>query len=642
MLQSASLHPAGFLRREHERQIDRLPRRFVPAVHQKWMRLYREHGSLAPANEMLRGVFDAVDGFRFGVAASDDDLRAFARARADECWRIAARLKLPEMALRYMLEVAQRYGIPAPSGRNVTPEGQRARLLCEKWWRRQVRKVAGRNVEAAAIKVGLVHRYAGLYASDETVAQRRGQKARNRALLEAITAINDEGQEYTLQALSDLGTSNPKIRRDELMVRLAGFDEIAVKLGHAAEFYTLTAPSKFHARDSITGKENKTYAGATPNETQAYLCQVWARVRAALHRRGVRLYGVRVCEPHHDGCPHWHMVLFMDTRWPRKLCGPLPRGHKGPAFVYDEKAAAVPRVRAIMRRYALAVDGNERGARLHRFKAEAIDRSKGGAADYLAKYIGKNIDGYGVGEDWEAVAGRDDAATSAQRVDAWASRWGIRQFQQIGGAPVTVWRELRRMEADSVTDALLAEIIRAADLGGKYQENATEKLNGWARYVQLMGGPFAKRQDMPARVWRQGPINEATGEVIYPAEPMLNAYGEPAAPKTRGIVTDAGEEYATRTRVWVFERRGAAVPPWSSVNNCTRGGFAIAAAYRVQPWKSEQEGAKSGGEDDGEGGSLAFRGGGGAKQPRRGDGAGQGARNGGPAFAVGAGNGATH
>lgn len=419
--------------------------------------------------------------------------------------------------------------LPEPGKRGVTHETLFKRLVDESFWRKVFRRAVARKVEAEAIRCGLVNQRAGLYVSDDTLSRLRAQRCRNRALLESLVAFNELGDEFTLAELSDLSVSNPDNRRAELMTRIAGFETIARSLEHAALFLTITCPSRFHAfRKLGKGKvvANTKYCGSTPRQAQQYLSGVYARIRAALHRRGISPYGFRIAEPHHDGCPHWHLLLF------------IPQ---------DQAADLV----TVFRDYVTREDREElAGGDGPRFKCVEIDWTRGTAAGYVAKYICKNIDGRksdgdSIGINFDGM----DAATVAERVLGWASLWGNRQFQQIGVAPVIMWRELRRIGTGDnieIGSEVIKRAAEAADAGD------------WAEFVRVLGGTGLRLADLPIRLSRE------TGRV--------NRYGEDAGVRILGVVdTDDGVFVKTRVHDWTveFSPKRERSEPWTSVNNCT-------------------------------------------------------------------------
>lgn len=508
------------------------------------------------------GVLRASEGLgalRLPLDATDETIRAAADEMAQRCMMVAQVHHQPGQIRAAMGRLAAGQGVDQPEPK-ITDAGAIARMTDPLWWRGKLRRFHGRQVEAAAIDLGYVHRHAEIYASTLTVQRRAQQIARNVEMLEGTEATNEHGQTYTLAELAAKGSGNKAIRRAELMTRIAGFERIARDLGHAGLFLTITCPSRMHKKRQVNHGlkciDNPNFDGTTPREAQAYLAGVWARIRAALHRRGVGLYGFRIAEPQHDGTPHWHLLVFH-------------------APVFDSS------IRALVRKYALQDSPDEPGAQQHRCDFKAIDWERGSAAGYIAKYIAKNIDGYKVETD---LYGHPTMETT-QRVEAWASTWGIRQFQQVGGPPVTVWRELRRVEA--VPSDAPAHLIDAHNAVNKLaqiegRENASV---AWDRYCKAQGGVFCGRayrirvekREQPGVLNRYG---EQAGKVPYGVSTMefytpAHMRHLPGATAERRIIVES------RRYEWQIKRANAAhgevsiarakPAPWTCVNNCTEG-----------------------------------------------------------------------
>lgn len=543
---------------EARRRVALLPARWAAYVGIEWEK--RGGAWERVALDWVLAVTESAPG-RVPLSATDEDLRALAKEAAADCAALEqfAATRGARAVVEMMARQCARWGVLPPAGVEqkgcgmimpnaifskitqkdcaiVDSREKREsvfgisrdlpairRMTCARWWLRRLRRAHGRRADAAAVRAGVVRRGLWPYASQDAVERRGDQRRRNARALEAATVeCEATGESLALAEVVAGSIANPEVKRSELMVRIKGCDAIAQGDGLACEFWTLTAPSRYHAHRVTKGKKtepNPAFDGSTPKEAQAYLSKVWARVRAAWKRRGLAVFGLRTAEPHHDACPHWHLIAYGNAE--------------------DLRIA-----RWIFKRYALQDAGWEPGARKHRFVWMKAKQGRYGAA-YAAKYISKNINGEGMGGAGDGEAGRK-VSDSVKRVDAWASVWGIRQFQFFGCPKISIWRALRKMRGPVAVVGSMLERARAA----------------------------ADDSDF-AEFWRAA--TRGGLELIYRAADCMTAYGDAAAARVAGVVEGARRALLP-VKDWVIHWRGKEKKaaglafdfPRSCANNCTR------------------------------------------------------------------------
>jgi hypothetical protein len=523
----------------HEKQQADFERKQVNMLPLDWQRkTLTQHRKLAAdkgfpaANQWLLEFAERLSHCRIVPNTTDADIRDIANAQSERAQRYVARCQVSTDARQELDKLCQGWQIDPPDA-GISDVAAIARMLDPLWWRRKLRRVHACQLENLAREIGEVGKGRGLFLSNESFERYKRQCKRNRNILERTEAISEDGEILTLAEIADSTVSNPAHRRGETMTRINGIEELAREVGLVADFVTLTCPSRMHRRLE-SGADNPKFDGSTARQARNYLQEdLWENIRAKLHRQGITAIGLRVCEPHHDGTPHWHLIIFV---WPHQVSA----------------------VRNIITEYALRDNPDEAGAQKYRVKFEAIDYARGSGAGYVAKYVSKNIDAFGLNPDLLGDMHAPDE--NAARAVAWSRTHGIRQFQFFGAAPIGLWRELRRIPKASMAGAPQA-LLDAWDAAQK----EGSKRASYGAFLMAIGGLGKKAKDLLiglAKKWCS----------------QLGRYGDQVGWKPAGIVSSDEPQrvYPSERKVWTVIAKNveAVLPPWTRVNNCTRASSA--------------------------------------------------------------------
>ncbi|WCM64909.1 replication endonuclease [Vibrio parahaemolyticus] len=264
------------------------------------------------------------------------------------------------------------------------------------------------------------------YAPNILVNFRKLQKEYNAELL-ASRGIEINGDIKSLATFAI--NANRKI--SELYARVKGFEHIARERGMNWAFITVTAPGEYHPnpRSNRTSSWNKKNTKAA----HQYLMSCWRAFGKAFAKKGhsmtdSRFFGLRVTEPHKDGCPHWHMLCFYHP----DLKDMLFKEKNG--LFYSNFAHS---------KNAIDIEYE---------KTESSDGQRiASAASYCFKYISKALSG-----DLEEIKTRnieqdvESTSNSIERIEAWRAATGIRAYQTFGVTSLsTVWNSMRKVSSST-------------------------------------------------------------------------------------------------------------------------------------------------------------------------------------------------
>ena len=375
-----------------------------------------------------------------------------------------------------------------------------------------------REREHFFLRLKLVGTSSERYVSDAQVLTRLAQLRRQKQWMEETVLVprylsTAEGfKPLTLAAVA----GDPRKRFAKLYTFVKAMESLAQDAGLVSALVTLTALPEWHPNPSHGGNS---WNGASPREAHRHIAEGWNAVQSELYKQGVGISGLRVVEPHQDGCPHWHIWLIYRPEVERDILAALMRQFPGKLKLRSpSRKGQPPHAKDVIYDTRADVVAGQ-GRPLHTPKEGAqvevsrIDTSISSGASYAMKYLLKTVDGGEplakevdlFGERTNTAGNEDEQKAAAdkrrqhqqtvERVDGWRALWGMNSAMLFGVARcLSAWDELRRLTTPPQERRLfkLWVLARGSEKPGHVAAGSEQR--GDAKgFLEALGGITAAR-----------------------------------------------------------------------------------------------------------------------------------------------------
>lgn len=434
-----------------------------------------------------------------------------------------------------------------------TLASQFSRCCSAAFWRRALCTRVSRAKEHAFLRLGMLGTNLERYASDLSIDAREYQLRNQEKWMNDTYLVAKKSKELAtpVSVQEKIPLINVVQRPEARFAKLYSFVKAMEVLGEESKLssamLTITLESEWHPNPS---HGRKSWNGKSPREAHQSFCKRWQAIIRDLHRKNIRLSGLRVVEPHGDACPHYHIWLLYRPEHEARIMLAIMHYFPNRLKVATAALLATGKINheqvVYENRKALADNSPEACSAKARAQVvfSRINPAVSKGASYVAKYLMMtlpvNFANNGEKDLNDGVGNSAAKGTSLTRVDSYRSVWGISRGQLFGVAKcLTVWDLLRRMThapENWVMRGLWAHARGGSD-EGRIEKGANKRGDALA-FLRSLGGLDA------ARNGKQNAKRLALARLV---EEVENRHGDPIK-KTIGILLVEKERVKTKIK----------------------------------------------------------------------------------------------